>query len=154
MAKEVVWTDIAVRDPFRIYQFWLSHNQSPTYSEKLERLFNESARLIAEFPEIGPITDYKDVRVKTVGNHKLFYRPSENKIEIIRVWDTRQNPDDVVMWMNSGMAVFTLSCVCNLIAPFVVLNFAQLKTDMHKSITVASMAKTWLLSSSSPCSST
>jgi hypothetical protein len=34
-------------------QFWLSHNQSQIYSDKLEKLFNESAKLIAEFPEIG-----------------------------------------------------------------------------------------------------
>jgi toxin YoeB len=95
MAKEIVWTETAVRDRLRIYQFWLLHNRSQSYSERLERLFNESAKLIAEFPEIGPVTDYKGIRVKTVGNHKLFYKPSESKIEIIRVWDTRQNPADI-----------------------------------------------------------
>ena len=95
MAKEIVWTETAVRDRLRIYQFWLSHNQSIRYSEKLEILFNESAKLLAEFPEIGPMTDYKDIRVKVVGNHKLFYRLIEDRIEIIRVWDTRQNPADI-----------------------------------------------------------
>ena len=95
MAKEIVWTETAVRDRLRIYQFWLSHNQSQIYSDKLEKLFNESAKLIAEFPEIGTNTDYKDIRVKMVGNHKLFYKPGEVKIEIIRVWDTRQNPADI-----------------------------------------------------------
>ena len=95
MAKEIVWTETAVRDRLRIYQFWLSHNQSQIYSDKLEKLFNESVKLIAEFPEIGSITDYKDIRVKIVGNHKLFYKSVEGKIEIIRVWDTRQNPADI-----------------------------------------------------------
>ena len=95
MAKEIVWTETAVRDRLRIYQFWLSHNQSQVYSEKLEKLFNESAKLIADFPEIGARTDYRDIRFKMVGNHKLFYKSGVDKIEIIRVWDTRQNPADV-----------------------------------------------------------
>ncbi len=95
MAKEIVWTETAVRDRLRIYLFWLSHNQSQIYSDKLEKLFNESAKLIAEFPEIGANTDYKGVRVKLVGNHKLFYKSGEGQIEIIRIWDTRQNPAEI-----------------------------------------------------------
>ena len=95
MAKVIVWTETAVRDRFRIYQFWLSHNQSQSYSDKLEKLFNESALLIAQFPEVGTKTDYKDIRVKIVGNHKLFYKSKMDRIEIIRVWDTRQNPSDI-----------------------------------------------------------
>jgi plasmid stabilization system protein ParE len=59
MAKEIVWTETSIRDRLRIYQFWLSHNQSQIYSDKLEKLFNESAKLIAEFPEIGSITANK-----------------------------------------------------------------------------------------------
>lgn len=55
-------------------------------------LFNETAKLIAEYPEIGPVTDYKGIRVKIAGNHKLFYKLSAHQIEILRVWDTRQNP--------------------------------------------------------------
>ncbi|MBS1545521.1 MAG: type II toxin-antitoxin system RelE/ParE family toxin [Bacteroidetes bacterium] len=51
--------------------------------------------MLAEFPEFGPMTNYKGIRVKIVGNHKLFYRPGESKIEILRVWDTRQNPSDI-----------------------------------------------------------
>lgn len=95
MAKEIVWTETAVQDRFQIYQIWLSNNQTSIYSDKLEILFNESAKLIAEFPELGPMTDYQDIRAKTVGNYKLFYRTRESRIEIIRVWDTRQNPSDI-----------------------------------------------------------
>lgn len=95
MAKEIVWTEAAVVDRFKIYLFWLAHNKSETYSDKLERLFNESAKLIAQFPEIGTTTDYEGVRVKVVRNYKLFYMDSHDKIEIIRVWDTQQNPEGI-----------------------------------------------------------
>ncbi|MCW5903441.1 MAG: hypothetical protein KIT30_13305 [Cyclobacteriaceae bacterium] len=44
---------------------------------------------------MGTPTDYQDLKVKIVRNYKLFYRDTSNRIEIIRVWDTRQNPKDL-----------------------------------------------------------
>ena len=95
MAKEIVWTETSVQDRLGIFQFWLIHNKSATYSKKLEYLFNESVKLLAEFPQMGTPTDYQDLKVKIVRNYKLFYRDTSNRIEIIRVWDTRQNPKDL-----------------------------------------------------------
>ncbi|NBP68410.1 MAG: type II toxin-antitoxin system RelE/ParE family toxin [Cytophagia bacterium] len=65
------------------------------FSEKLERLFNETAILLSEFPEIGIKTDYPDIRIKVIKNYKLFYQNFPDKIQIIRVWDNRQNPDNL-----------------------------------------------------------
>ena len=89
MAKEVIWTESSVRDRFRIYQFWHTHNGTDTYSKKLEILFNVSANLISLFPEIGTKTDFPEIRVKVIRDFKLFYRLKPDSIEIIRVWDTR-----------------------------------------------------------------
>lgn len=93
MAKKIIWTETSIIDRFRIYQFWLEHNRSDSYSEKLERLFNESVRLISLYPEIGTRTDFPEIHVKVIRNYKLFYRNKADTIEIIRVWDTHQNPD-------------------------------------------------------------
>ena len=95
MAKKITWTETSVIDRFRIYQFWLDHNKSDSYSEKLEKLFNESAKLISLYPEIGIKTDFPEIHVKLIRNYKLFYRNKPDAIEIIRVWDTRQNPDNL-----------------------------------------------------------
>ncbi|WP_331971352.1 type II toxin-antitoxin system RelE/ParE family toxin [Ohtaekwangia sp.] len=95
MAKEIVWTESSIKDRFRIYKFWLQHNKSDTFSEKLEKLFNESARLLALFPEMGTPTDIADVRVKVIRSYKIFYQVRIDSIEIIRVWDSRQNPEDL-----------------------------------------------------------
>lgn len=92
MAKEIVWTESSVRDRLEIFTFWLVHNKSAIYSNKLEELFNESVKLLAEFPHMGAVTDFKDLRVKIVRNYKIFYRDTPGRIEIIRVWDTRQDP--------------------------------------------------------------
>ena len=64
MAKKIEWTETSIRDRFSIYEFWIRNNKSDSYSKKLEILFNEAARLISEFPEIGTETDFPGIRVK------------------------------------------------------------------------------------------
>lgn len=93
MAKEIVWTQTAIQDRFRIYQYWSQKNKSNLFSEKLERLFHEAAILLSEFSEIGTQTDFQDLRVKNIRNYKIFYLNQPDSITIIRVWDSRQNSD-------------------------------------------------------------
>lgn len=95
MAKKIVWTQTSIQDRFKIYEFWLNKNKSDLYSEKLEKLFKEATKLLAEFPEIGTQTDFNEVRVKVVRDYKIFYLNLKDSIQIIRVWGTRQNPDDL-----------------------------------------------------------
>lgn len=95
MAKEIEWTLTSIQDRLLIYHFWIDHNKSDSYSKKLEVLFNEATKLISEFPEIGIETDYPNLRVKVINRYKLFYLNEVDKIQIIRVWDSRQNPADL-----------------------------------------------------------
>lgn len=85
MAKKIEWTYTAVQDRFHIYQFWLAHNNSDSHSQKLERLFNEAAKLLAQYPEIGTETDFHGIRIKVIKNYKLFYANLPDSIQIIRV---------------------------------------------------------------------
>ena len=95
MAKKIEWTQTSIQDRYRIYHFWINHNKTDSYSKKLEILFNEAAKLISQFPEIGTETDYPDLRVKVVRSYKLFYINDVNRIQIVRVWDSRQNPSEI-----------------------------------------------------------
>ena len=95
MAKKIVWTETAVKDRFRIYQYWHQHNRSENYSIKLEKLFNESVMIISMFPEMGTKTDFSEVRVKVVRNYKIFYHTLGDRIEILRLWDAKQDPDSL-----------------------------------------------------------
>ena len=95
MAKKIIWTQTAIQDRVRIYQYWSQKNKSNLFSEKLERLFNEAAVLLSEFSEIGMQTDFQDIRVKVIRNYKLFYQNHPDKIQIIRIWDSRQNPGNL-----------------------------------------------------------
>ena len=93
MAKKIRWTTRSIIDRTDIYKYWLERNQSDVYPEKLERLFEKSAKLISNFPNIGARTDYRNVYSKVVRDYKIFYRIEADEIQILRVWDTRQDPD-------------------------------------------------------------
>ena len=92
MAKKIELTESSVQDRFRIYRFWIEKNKSDSYSIKLERLFKQAAKLISEYPEIGTITNVSPIGVKVVKDFKLFYINLPDTIQIIRIWDTRQDP--------------------------------------------------------------
>lgn len=93
MAKEIKWTTRSITDRTEIYKYWLKRNQSDTYPEKLEQLFEKSAEIISKFPYIGMPTNYRNVYSKVVKDYKIFYRIRHDEIQILRVWDTRQHPD-------------------------------------------------------------
>lgn len=97
MAKKIRWTSASINDRTNIYKFWLDKNQSKLYPEKLERLFEKSAEIISIFPEIGNQTNYRKVYSKIVQHYKIFYRIQNDEIQILRVWDTRQNPDQKIV---------------------------------------------------------
>jgi addiction module RelE/StbE family toxin len=93
MAKKIRWTTRAIIDRTNIYKYWLERNQSNSYPEKLEQLFEKSADIISNFPNIGTRTDYRNIYSKIVRDYKIFYRIEPDEIQILRVWDTRQHPD-------------------------------------------------------------
>ena len=69
MARKIEWTKTSIQDRFAIYKFWIEKNKSDSYSKKLEILFNEAAKLVSEFPEIGTETDFPGLRVKVIRSY-------------------------------------------------------------------------------------
>ena len=92
MAKRVVWASQARIDRYKILTYWKEHNKSNSYSKKLNMQFNEAVRSIQKFPLMSKSTDEDYIRVKYVSHFHLIYEISENEIVILRVWDSRQNP--------------------------------------------------------------
>jgi len=82
MARKIEWTKTSIQDRFAIYKFWVEKNKSDSYSKKLEILFNEAAKLVSEFPEIGTETDLPGLRVKVIRSYKLFYIDDSETIKI------------------------------------------------------------------------
>ena len=95
MAKKIIWTLRSIQDRIQIYQYWQEHNRSDSYSNKLESLFNTTANLISKYPEIDTTTNFHNVRIKVVKSYKIFYRVLNDRIEILRAWDSRQKPEEL-----------------------------------------------------------
>jgi plasmid stabilization system protein ParE len=93
MAKEIEWTQRSIIDRIQIYEYWLHRNKSSAYSQRLEILFAKTAQLLSDFPQLGVATNRSSLRVKVVANFKIFYLVTEQKVQIVRVLDARQNQD-------------------------------------------------------------
>ena len=93
MAKEIVWSRKAHDDRKAILDYWRDRNKSYAYSIELNSLIKDSVRLITRFPKIGRETDVKNVRVKVIRDYLLIYEDHADRIAILSMWDTRQDPE-------------------------------------------------------------
>ena len=93
MAKRnVVWTRTADLQLVGILDYWNKRNKSNSYSKKLVNLVSERTRQIAEQPFIYKSTDFKEVRVASMGNFSIYYKATEDQIIVFAFWDNRQDP--------------------------------------------------------------
>ena len=93
MVRQVIWSLRAQKDKKEILEYWIKRNKSKSYSIKLNELFKESTKIISDYPQIGKLTNEKNVRVKIVRDYLLFYEVTENHIFVLTIWDSRQDPD-------------------------------------------------------------
>jgi|ERR1035437_10241287 toxin YoeB len=93
MAERVIWTANAKYDLKEILAYWVLRNKSKIYSKKLNTLFNKAIEEIVLYPNAGKLTGIKGVRAKIIGDYIIFFEEKNNKIYILRVWDSRQNPE-------------------------------------------------------------
>ena len=95
MTKPLVWSVVAKLNIKRIKQFYNERNQSSDYSNKLLRVFKDSAELIERQPLIGKKTDVDGVKAFIILDYIIFYELLEKHILILMVWDCRRDPDQV-----------------------------------------------------------
>lgn len=93
MAKRnVIWTRTADIQFVGILEYWVKRNKTNSYSKKIIKLVSERTKQIAEKPLIYKATDFKDIRVASMGNFSIYYKITEKEIIITAFWDNRQNP--------------------------------------------------------------
>lgn len=90
--RNVVWTKTADIQFVGVLQYWLDKNKSNTYSKKLIRLVENRIKQIAKTPYTYKSTDFKDVRVASLGNFSIYFKVTEKSIIITAFWDNRQDP--------------------------------------------------------------
>lgn len=97
MAKRnVIWTRTADLQFVGILEYWVKRNKSNAYSKKLVKLVSERTKQLADEPLIYKATDFKDVRVASLGNFSIYYKISEKEIIITAFWDNRQDPEKLL----------------------------------------------------------
>ena len=94
MAKEIIWTHQAANDRYSILDYFIERNKSNTYSIKLDNEFREAIEHILQDPRCGLPTD-RDARKYLVGkgNYYIIYQETLTSINILRIWDNRQDPE-------------------------------------------------------------
>ncbi len=95
--RKIVWSHRANIRLYVILKFYTERNGSNAYSAILYRKFNQELRLLLKQPDIGVITTMEDIRGLIVDDFMLYYETAEQFIIVHTVWDTRQDPDALVI---------------------------------------------------------
>ncbi len=92
----IIWTRTADLQLIEVLEYWVKRNKSNTYSIKLLKLVMERTNQIAKTPFIYKLTDFKDIRVASLGNYSIYYQVSDANLIIYSFWDNRQNPQKLL----------------------------------------------------------
>jgi plasmid stabilization system protein ParE len=104
MAKRnVIWTRTADLQFVGILEYWVKRNKSSAYSIKLVNLVSERTNQIAKTPLAYKSTNFKNVRVASLGNYSIYYKVLENDLIISAFWDNRQNPKNLLKLLESNI---------------------------------------------------
>lgn len=93
---EIIWSQRAENEYLDTLNFWISHNNSSDYSEKIIIDVENKENKISKNPSIGIPMEYRNARkIQILKHFSLIYLVEENKIKILSFWDNRRNPDDL-----------------------------------------------------------
>ncbi|MCD4695939.1 MAG: type II toxin-antitoxin system RelE/ParE family toxin [Bacteroidales bacterium] len=97
VTRKIIWSLRAKNDLFEILDFYYKRNGNASYSKKLNHKVKKTVSLLRKFPRLGIKTDEKNVRAIIEGDYIIFYEIKNTTIEIIMIWDSRKNPDGLVI---------------------------------------------------------
>jgi len=96
VARKITWTKKANLERKEILAYWIEHNQSKTYSLKLNKLIKETLQLLSENPYIGRKSDYEHVRIKILRDYLIFYTFNERELFVLSLWDSRRKEQKII----------------------------------------------------------
>ncbi len=88
----IEWTDTAERQFLSILEYWINHNKSTNFAEKLADLVWKKIRFIASNPNASPKATFQNTYKTAFGHYSIFYKIIDPKILITAFWDNRQDP--------------------------------------------------------------
>jgi plasmid stabilization system protein ParE len=93
MALQIEWTPQALQD-FQEVILYLETNWNTEIADRFIATTDARLSLLAEQPLIG-IRSEKQIEIRSIlvsNYNRLYYRVEENKIVVLNIFDTRQDP--------------------------------------------------------------
>jgi plasmid stabilization system protein ParE len=95
MAKRIIWSPEAVADRLEILDYWYKRLGDKKYSTKLDNLFKEGIDTVSRLPFIGRQVAHREERVIVKSHYQIYYLNEDEGVKILRIWDSRRNPEDL-----------------------------------------------------------
>lgn len=95
MAKGIIWSLNAAEDRKSIFDYWNERTGSKSYSKKLNKQLKHIVKHLSHHPRLGLQYGDNSERYFISGPYQVFYNETASAIEILHVWDSRRNPDDL-----------------------------------------------------------
>lgn len=98
MESKVIWSPAAETDLEYVIEY-LNENWSKRIVTKFINKVEDTITLIAEDPTLFPLVNSKlNIRKCVLTNQNtIFYRSNKSTVEIVRVFDTRQDPKKLTL---------------------------------------------------------
>ena len=93
--RKIIWSPRSGVDLIGIMEFYERRNGNINYSRKIYARIRKSLLILKQFPGIGAKTDIENIRNLILGDFCVFYKTDKELIEIIAIWDSRQNPNNL-----------------------------------------------------------
>ncbi|MBA5628946.1 type II toxin-antitoxin system RelE/ParE family toxin [Moheibacter lacus] len=97
MSLKVEWREKAIEELQAIYDY--IYFRSPQNAENVVNTILDLGNSLGDFPNkfpIEPILNQEHTRFFTQWSYKIIYRVESERIIILRVFDSRQNPDKLL----------------------------------------------------------
>jgi len=91
--RKIIWTIEALLTKKELFKYWNFRNKSTLYSEKLELIFKEKLKQVAQYPEASIVIS-DNLRMVLIRDYYLVFNFNQQTIIVLDIWDTRQNPDN------------------------------------------------------------
>ena len=93
--RKIIWSARAKHNLKVTLDFYFKRNGTKTFSTKLHSSIWKSIKLLEENADIGHQSDVLNIKNIIEGDFSIFYKIKTGTIEIITIWDNRQNPDNL-----------------------------------------------------------
>lgn len=96
MVKRIIWSPQAVADRLSVLDYWHQRIGNKNYSIKLDKSLKHIVKMLVQYPSMGRQLKNVEERYFVKDNYMIFYTDNLKSIEILHIWDTRRNPDELI----------------------------------------------------------